>query len=161
MILLRLKLLFVLATIISLGGCQTIPSSSTQSLKKTFEVQPPLGKASLVLIRPFYVTYGIRSLSVKINATPVVELSNKSHTVLYVNPGNQKIESEGGFLSWSKKEKMVETTENKVTYVLWYIQDGLDGYADKVFNAQWQVVPKEVAVQYLNGSKYVPSAHAL
>ena len=157
----KFKFLFLLLVAISISGCQTIPSSTQSSIQKTQEVQPPQGKSSLVLIRPMYISYGVRGLSVKLNGLPSVELPNKSYSVLYVNPGKQKIESEGGFLSWSKKEKEIETTENQVTYVLWYIEDGLDGSANKVFNAQWQIVPKDVAAKYLNGSNYVQAASTL
>jgi len=156
----KLVRLFSLAclVIISISGCQTVPASSAQ---KAYEFEPPLGKTSLVLIRPFYIAYGIRGLSVKLNNVPAVELSNKSFTVLHITPGTQKIESEGGFLSWSKKEKSVEAKENQTIYLVWYIEDGLQGQANKIFNAQWVVVSKEVADNYLNGSSYVPPSKSL
>jgi hypothetical protein len=152
----------LLITIFSVASCQTAPSSPTASAKQepihNLKLDPPLGKASLVLIRPAYVAYALRGLSIKVNGNPAAELSNRSYTVLYVNSGSQKIESEGGFLSWSKKEKIIEASENQVIYVLWYIQDGLAGYANKVFDAQWQVVTKEVATEYLSNSTFKHSA---
>ena len=118
-----LKFLFIALIVIFISGCQTTPSSSQTSIQKPLELQPPQGKTSLVLIRPMYIAYGLRGLSIKINGVPSVELSNKSYSVIYVDPGKQKIESEGGFLSWSKKEKTIETDEKQVTFLLWLIED--------------------------------------
>lgn len=146
---------FIAFSLLFISGCQSVPSSQTLN---NYAFLPPQGKATLVLIRPFYIAYGIRGLSIKVNDTPIVTLANQSFTVVHRSPGKQKLESEGGFLSWSKKEKYIDIQEGQVMYVVWYIEDGLQGYANKVFNAQWMVVSKEVAENYLKDASYISSS---
>jgi hypothetical protein len=109
-------------------------------------LSPPSGKTSLILIRPSHLVNLLRDLSIRVSGLPIVELSNGSFTVVYVEPGKVVIESGGGFLSWSKREQMIEVSENEVAFAVFRLDNEGGGY--------WEIVPRDESS--LSRFTYIP-----
>jgi hypothetical protein len=109
-------------------------------------LSPPSGKTSLILIRPSHIVNLLRDLSIRVSGLPIVELSNGSFTVVYVEPGKVVIESGGGFLSWSKREQIIEVSENEVAFAVFRLDNEGGGY--------WEIVPGDESS--LSRFTYIP-----
>lgn len=116
--------------------------------KKSYKIEPPLGKASLVLMRPMESLNALRDLSINVNELPAVELSTGNFTVVYVEPGKVVIENEGSFISWAKTERIIEVSENEIVFAVWaHHKDG---------SWQWEIVQRSGAESYLSRYTYIP-----
>lgn len=123
---------------------------------------PPAGKASIFVIRPSYLSYAARDLTIKADNLKIADLTNLSYTFFLMPPGKLNFSSQGGFFSWPPREITLNVEAGKTYYLKWdgketassalmmYLFPNMDMDA-----LHWEVISKESAQPLLKGIHYV------
>lgn len=123
---------------------------------------PPTGKASIFLIRPSYLSYAARDLTVTVNKTEIADLVNLSYTSFLMPAGKLNLSSEGGILSWPRREISVDVEAGQTYYLEWHAKETASSalmmylFPNMDMDAlHWEIISKESAQPLLMGIHYV------
>lgn len=84
---------------------------------------PPAGKASIVVIRPYYLSYAARDLTITANNSTMADLTRSSYTSFLMSPGGLTLSGEGGFFSWPRRDITIEVKEGQTYYLAWITKE--------------------------------------
>lgn len=123
---------------------------------------PPAGKASIVVIRPTYLSYAARDLTITANKTKVADLVKTSYTSFLMPPGELTLSGVGGYFSWPYRELTIAVEAGKTYYVAWAAKETASS-ALMMFlfptlqmdTLKWEVLSKEDAQQQLDNVYYI------
>ena len=123
---------------------------------------PPIGKASIFVIRPSYLSYAARDLPITVNKTEIADLVNLSYTSFLMPEGKLKLSSEGSFFSWPHREITMDVEAGQTYYLEWHAKETASSalmmylFPDMDMDAlHWEVINKESAQPLLKGIHYV------
>jgi len=121
---------------------------------------PPPGEATIFIIRPSYLSYGSRDLSVYANNVKVASLPRLSYTSFLMAPGQLTLSGEGGFFSWPRREITVDIEDGKTYYLSWTLKETASSalmlYLFPTLNElRWEPIRKDDAQILLNSISYV------
>ena len=155
-----MRYFFLNAIALVLVGCAT---SLTQLNLAKLEA-PPAGKATILVIRPHYLSYAARDLQITANNSEVADLINTSYTSFLMPPGSLKLSGEGSFFSWPRREITIKVEAGQTYYLAWaatetassalmmYLFPSMD-----MANLRWELTNREKAQALLNSTHYVRS----
>lgn len=148
--------LYSIAIALALVGCAT--SLIRVDLSKIDA--PPPGKASIFVIRPSYLSYAARDLSIAANNSKIADLTKLSYTSFVMPPGKLTLSGEGGFFSWSRREITIDVAEGQTYYLAWIAKEtASSALMNMLFPSltvlRWESISKKDAQQLLNGIYYV------
>ncbi|MEO8344003.1 MAG: DUF2846 domain-containing protein [Gallionella sp.] len=151
---------FLNATVLGLGGCTT---SLTQVDLARLDA-PPAGKATILVIRPHYLSYAARDLIITANNSAIADLINASYTSFLMPPGSLKLSSEGGFFSWPRREITIPVEAGQTYYLSWVAKEtassALMMYLFPNMNMDslhWEMINQKSAQSLLNSTHHVRS----
>lgn len=123
---------------------------------------PSAGHASIVVIRPAYLSYAARDIIIKVDNSKIADLINLSYTSFSIPPGNVNLSSEGGFFSWPRREITFKVEAGKTYYLKWDAKETASSalmmylFPNMDMDAlHWEVINKESAQPLLMGIHYV------
>ena len=123
---------------------------------------PPIGKASIFVIRPSYLSYAARDLPITVNTTEIADLVNLSYTSFLIPEGKLKLSSEGRFFSWPHREITMDVEAGQTYYLEWQAKESASSalmmylFPNMDMDAlHWEVINKESAQPLLKGIHYV------
>ncbi len=123
---------------------------------------PPIGKASIFVIRPSYLSYAARDLTITVNKTEIADLVNSSYTSFSMPEGKLKLSSEGSFFSWPRREVTIDVEAGRTYYLEWHAKETASSalmmylFPDMDMEAlHWEVINKESAQPLLKGIHFV------
>ncbi|MEO7622421.1 MAG: DUF2846 domain-containing protein [Gallionella sp.] len=123
---------------------------------------PSAGQASIFVIRPAYLSYAARDLTIKVDNTKIADLVNLSYTSFLIPQGNLNLSSEGGFFSWPRRELALKVEAGKTYYLKWVAKEtassALMMYLFPIMDMDalhWEVISQERAQPLLQGIHYV------
>lgn len=143
---------------LALAGC----ASSLVQVDLSVADTPPAGKAAIFVIRPAYLSYAARKLTVKVDNAKIADLINLSYTSFLVKPGEVRLSGEGSFFSWPRKEITLQAAEGQTYYLVWsgketasfalmmYLFPSMDMDA-----LHWESVSEDKAQLLLDSTHYV------
>lgn len=123
---------------------------------------PPVGKASIFVIRPSYLSYAARDLTIKVDNLKIADLTNLSYTFFLIPPGKLNLSSQGGFFSWPSREMTLKIEAGKTYYLEWRAKETASSalmmylFPNMDMDAlHWEVISRESAQPLLQGIHYV------
>lgn len=121
---------------------------------------PPPGEATVYVIRPSYLSYGSRSLSVKVNNTEIANLPRLSYTLFLIPPGQVTLTGDGGFFSWPRRDITIDIKDGQIYYLKWSLKETASSALmlylfPNLADLRWESISKEDAQVLLNGIYYV------
>ena len=159
----HLPLLYVSISILS--GCTTsLEHVDLQS------VNPPTpGNASVYVIRPAYLSYAARDLTVTANKIEVADLSRLSYTAFEVPSGVLKLSGEGTFFSWPLRELTIKIEDGKTYFIAWKCTETASSALMLMLfpkldkdSPHWEVISKSEAQGLMDSIGYiVPDAYII
>lgn len=150
----------VISITLALAGCT---SGLTRVDLSQIDAPPP-GEASIFIIRPPYLSYGSRDLSIKVNNIAIASLPRLSYTSLLMPPGQMTLSGEGGFFSWPRREITVDIKDGQTYYLSWTLKETASSALmlflfPNLNDLRWELISKEDAQVLLNGIAYVQPAY--
>jgi hypothetical protein len=121
---------------------------------------PPPGEATIFVIRPPYLSYGSRDLSIKVNNVEIASLPRVSYTLFLMPPGQMTLSGEGGFFSWPRREISVNIKDGQTYFLSWTLKETASSALmlylfPSLIDLHWESINKEDAQILLNGISYV------
>jgi hypothetical protein len=147
---------YFFAIALSLAGCSSNPA--TVDLSRIGA--PPPGEAYIFIIRPSYLSYAARDLSVKVNNTEIASLPRLSYTSFLMPPGILNLSGEGGFISWPRRELSIDIEDGKTYYISWTLKETASSALmmmlfPTIEELNWKSISKDEAQQLLKNIFYV------
>jgi hypothetical protein len=143
-----------------LAGCAT---SLTQVNLAKLDA-PPAGKATILVIRPHYLSYAARDLTITANISEVADLINTSYTSFLMSPGSLKLSGEGNFFSWPHREITIPVEAGQTYYLAWMAKETASSAlmmylfpSMDMDSLHWALINQESAQPLLNSTHYVRS----
>jgi hypothetical protein len=156
-----IRFLYLNAFTMALAGCAT--SLIHVDLSKVDA--PSAGKASVFVIRPTYLSYAARDLSITANNSKIADLIKLSYSSFLIQPGELRLSGEGGFFSWPRREITIPVEEGQTYYLVWMAKEnGSSALMLFLFpimdmsTIHWELVSKETAQSLLENTYYIESA---
>lgn len=150
--------LYFIALALALAGCTT--SLIRVDLSKIDA--PPAGKASILVIRPSYLTYAARDLSITVNNSKIADLVNLSYTSFLMPPGKLNLSSKGWFFSWPAREITINVEAGQTYYLTWIAQETASSALMRMLfpvmdmdALHWELLSKDRAQALLDSTHYV------
>jgi hypothetical protein len=153
-----MRYFFLNAIALVLVGC----ASSLIQVNLAKLEAPPAGKATILVIRPHYLSYAARDLPITANNSEIADLINTSYTSFLMSPGSLKLSGEGSFFSWPRREITLDVEAGQTYYLAWvatetassalmmYLFPSMD-----MEHLHWELISKERAQALLDSTHYV------
>ncbi len=120
---------------------------------------PPANLASVYVIRPAYLSYAARDLTITANKTEVVDLGRLSYTTFLMAPGVLHLSGKGGFFSWPFADMTIDIKAGKTYFLEWSVKEtASSALMNMLFPAinelHWQLINREEAQPLLDSIYY-------
>jgi hypothetical protein len=121
---------------------------------------PPPGEATILIIRPSYLSYGSRDLTIKVNNTEIAVLPRLSYTSFLMPSGKLALSGEGGFFSWPRRVQTFDINDGQNYYIKWALKETASSALmlylfPNLVDLHWELISKEDAQVLLDGIYYV------
>ena len=121
---------------------------------------PPPGDAVIFIIRPSYLSYGSRDLTIRVNDIEIADLPRLSYTSFLMPAGNMKLSGEGGWYSWPQRELNIDVKDGRQYYLVWTLKETASSALmlylfPTLTDLRWESVSKEDAQKLLDGIYHV------
>lgn len=154
------RFLYLNVFVLALAGCAT--SLIHVDLSKA--EGPAAGKAAIFVIRPSYLSYAARDLSITANNLKIADIIKLSYTSFLMTPGELRLSGGGGFISWPRRDITFQVEEGKTYYLVWMAKEnGTFALMLYLFpnmdmsTLHWELVSKEEAQALLDSTYHIES----
>jgi len=148
---------YVIATGLLVTSCASVPPSGSHK----FDLTPSNGLASVVIVRPSLMAYGLRDLTVSLNGQVIADIPNASFIIAQVKPGSIQVAGEGGTLSWPRRNIVFDVVPDEVRFVVWRADEVLDmskiGKAKMLDEIRWDLTSGRDGLEIIRDLQYVHS----
>ena len=149
--------LFCFASITAvLAGC----TSELVHVDLSRSYVPPPGEATIFIIRPSYLSYGSRDLTVSVNNIKIADLPRLSYTSFLMPAGKMTLSGAGGIFSWPRREITLDIKDAQNYYLRWTLKETASSALmlylfPNMTDLQWESISKEEAQTLLDGIYFV------
>ena len=121
---------------------------------------PPPGEATIFIIRPSYLSYGSRDLTIGVNNTKIADLPRLSYTSFLMPAGKMTLSGAGGFFSWPRREITIDIKDGQNYYLKWTLKETASSALmlylfPNLAELRWESISQEDAQALLNGIYFV------
>jgi hypothetical protein len=120
---------------------------------------PPAELASIYVIRPAYLSYAARDLTIKANNTEVVDLTRLSYTSFLMAPGKLHLSGKGGFFSWPYTDITIDIKAGETYFLVWSVTETassalMNMLFPSITDLHWKSVSRKEAQPLLDSIYY-------
>jgi len=120
---------------------------------------PPATLASVYVIRPAYLSYAARDLTITANNTEVVDLGRLSYTTFLMAPGKLHLSGKGGFFSWPFADITIDTKAGETYFLEWNVKETassalMNMLFPTINDLHWQSIDRKEAQPLLDSIYY-------
>ena len=120
---------------------------------------PPAELASVYVIRPAYLSYAARDLTITANKTEVVDLSRLSYTSFLMAPGKLHLSGKGGFFSWPFADITIDIKAGESYFLVWRVTETassalMNMLFPTIIELRWESISRKEAQPLLDSIYY-------
>jgi hypothetical protein len=145
----------LIAIVILISGC----AAQLTSVDLSRLDAPPAELAAVYVIRPAYLSYAARDLTITANKTEVVDLTRLSYTSFLMAPGKLHLSGKGGFFSWPFADITIDIKAGETYFLVWRVTEtASSALMNMLFptltNVHWESINQKEAQTLLDSIYY-------